>query len=164
MIVPQAGMGGARVGFGGGGFQGGGVSARMDGFPGRAGGIGAGFRPGFGNRGDWRYGVRPPGYYGGRYPIYGGRYPYYGGYYGSYPYYGGYYDGWGLGAGLIAGGVLGAAAASTYPVYETPAISAVGGYCETAIRTCALINAAPVETGCSCRVQGGRARGTVVGP
>ena len=112
----------------------------------------------------WRYGVRPPGYYGGRYPVYGGRFPYYGGYYGSYPYYGGYYDGWGLGAGLIAGDVLGAAVASTYPVYETPAMSAEGGYCATAIRTCALINAAPVETGCSCRVQGGRARGTVVGP
>jgi hypothetical protein len=68
-----------------------------------------------------------------------------------------------LGAGLVTGGVIGAAAASTYPVYQTPATSAVGGYCATAVRKCVLTSSAPVGTGCSCRVQGGRARGTVVG-
>jgi hypothetical protein len=112
-----------------------------------------GVRSGYG-----RYGVRTAGYYGGRYPYnrgyYGGRYPYYGGYYGG--------SGWGT-AGLVTGSVIGAAAASSYPVYQTPASSAVGGYCATAVRTCGLTNSAPVGTGCSCRTQGGRARGTVVG-
>jgi hypothetical protein len=31
----------------------------------------------------------------------------------------------------------------------------------TAARTCALTSSAPVGTGCSCRISGGRARGTV---
>jgi hypothetical protein len=76
----------------------------------------------------------------------------------------GYYGapGWGT-AGLVTGSVIGAAAASTYPAYQTPTSSTVGGYCATTVRTCALSNAAPVGTGCSCRTQGGRARGTVVG-
>jgi hypothetical protein len=124
----------------------------------------------FGNRGDWRYGVRPPGTWGGRYPNYGGRYPYYGGrypyygrYYGGYPYYGG----WGLATGALIG------AAATYPyynypysnypyaTYQTPVASADGGYCVTPVRTCALINSAPIGTGCSCSTPGGRARGSV---
>jgi hypothetical protein len=76
----------------------------------------------------------------------------------------GYYGapGWGT-AGLVTGSVIGAAAASTYPAYQTRTSSTVGGYCATTVRTCALSNAAPVGTGCSCRTQGGRARGTVVG-
>ena len=151
------------------GFRGGAVAAR----PGRGDGIGSGgFRqaaianPGgrfdnrYGNRGDWRYGY---GARGGRYPYYGGRYPYYGG---RYPYYGNYYGGWGWGTGLATGAVIGAAA--TYPyynypysTYQTPVSSTVGGYCVTAVRTCALTSAAPVGTGCSCRTSGGRARGTV---
>ncbi|MBM6580816.1 hypothetical protein ILT44_11535 [Microvirga sp. BT689] len=183
------GGGGARMGgFRGGGFGGsrmyvprGGVTsvgsirsgaiAARPGVPGRMAGIGpgaGGFRqaainnPGrYGNRGDWRYGVR-----GGRYPYYGGRYPYYGG---RYPYYGGW--GWGA-AGLATGAVIGAAATypyynypySTYPysTYQTPVASADGGYCATSVRTCALTSAAPVGTGCSCRTSGGRARGSVV--
>ena len=71
-------------------------------------------------------------------------------------------SGWGA-AGLVTGSVIGAAAASTYPAYQTPMSSTVGGYCATTVRTCALSNAAPVGTRCSCRTQGGRARGTVVG-
>ncbi|MDF2970482.1 MAG: hypothetical protein K0R61_932 [Microvirga sp.] len=169
---------------GGSGFRGGAIAARP-GMPGRVAGISPGtgsFRqaaianPGrrfdnrvgnrgdyFRNRNDWRYGVRPPGTWGGRYPNYGGRYPYYGRYYGRYPYYGG----WGLATGALIG------AAATYPyydypyynypyaTYQTPVASADGGYCVTAVRTCALTNSAPIGTGCSCRVQGGRARGTV---
>jgi hypothetical protein len=176
MMVPRGGMGG--VGIGAGGFRGGAIAGRPGGFPGRVAGVGPGFRPvngGFrqvaiGNRGDLRYGGR---YYGGRYPYYGGRYPYYGGrypygrYYGGYyPYYGSsypYYGGWGWGAAGLATGAAIGAVASTYPVYQTQASSAVGGYCATAIRTCALNNEAPTGTGCSCRAQGGRARGTVVG-
>ena len=173
---------------GGSGFRGGAIAARP-GMPSRVAGIGpgaGGFRqaainnPGgrfdnrlgnrgdyFGNRNDWRYGVRPPGTWGGRYPYYrggyyGGRYPYYGRYYGRYPYYGNYYGGWGLATGAVIG------AAATYPyynypyaTYQTPVASADGGYCVTAVRTCALISSAPVGTGCSCSVPGGRARGTV---
>jgi len=117
----------------------------------------------FGNRNDWRYGVRAPGSWGGRYPSYGGRYPSYGRNYGRYPYYGG----WGLATGAASG------AAATYPyynnpyyddpyaTYQTPVASADGGYCVTPVRTCALINPAQVGIGCSCSVPGGRARGSV---
>jgi hypothetical protein len=137
--------GGARIGGGYGGNVGG---ARMVRPPVRGVSAGrvAGVRPVNG-----RYDVGRAGYYGGRYGArpgygrygvgaagyYGGRYPYSGGYYGA--------SGWGA-AGLVTGSVIGAAAASTYPAYQTPVSSA-----------------APVGTGCSCRTQGGRARGTVVG-
>jgi hypothetical protein len=157
------GGGGARIG--GGGFGGSVGGARMVRPPVRGVSAGrvAGVRPGNG-----RYDVGRAGYYGGRYGArpgygrygvgaagyYGGRYPYSGGYYGA--------PGWGA-AGLVTGSVIGAAAASTYPAYQTPVSSSVGGYCATTVRTCALTNAAPVGTGCSCRTQGGRARGTVVG-
>ena len=169
LLVPdnaeaRRGGGGARVGGVGGGGHGGNVrSARAVRPPVRGVSAGrvAGVRPGYG-----RYDVGRAGYYGGRYGVgpgygrygaagyYGGRYPYNGGYYGA--------PGWGA-AGLVTGSVIGAAAASTYPVYQTPIPSTMGGYCATTVRTCALTNSAPVGTGCSCRTQGGRARGTVVG-
>ncbi|MBF9197886.1 hypothetical protein [Microvirga terrestris] len=161
-----------RSGVGAGGYRGRAIAARP-GVPGRVAGIGPGTggirqaainNPGrygnryYGNRGDWRYGY---GATGGRYPYYGGRYPYYGG---RYPYYGGV--GWGA-AGLATGAIVGAAA--TYPyynypysTYQTPVATADGGYCATSVRICALTNAAPVGTGCSCRTSGGRARGSVV--
>jgi hypothetical protein len=145
MYVPRAGVGGSRVGMGG-GFRGGAIAAR----PGRG-----DFRQAAISNPGGRYGYRTASYYGGRYPYYGRNY-------GRYPYYGGW------GAGLVTGSIVGAAA--TYPyyddpysTYQTPVSSAVGGYCATSVRTCALTNAAPVGTGCSCRTQGGRARGTVVG-
>jgi hypothetical protein len=164
------GFGGGGVRMGGGGFRGGSFGgSRM--YAPRGGvttvgsirggaiaarpGVGAGgYRraainnPGrYGNRGDWRYG----------YGATGGRYPYYGG--------------WGA-AGLATGAVIGAAATypyynspyynSPYSTYQTPVASADGGYCATSVRTCALNDAAPVGTGCSCRTSGGRARGSVV--
>jgi len=142
MYVPRGGAGGARVGMGNRGYRGAAIAAR----PGRVAGAGGRFDNRYGNRGDWRYGY---GATGGRYPYYGGRYPYYG-----------------VGAGLATGAVIGAAA--TYPyynypysTYQTPVSSSVGGYCVTAVLTCALTNSAPVGTGCSCRTSGGRARGTV---
>jgi hypothetical protein len=112
------------------------------------------------------YGARFDGRYNNRYPnyghYYGGRYPYYGRYYGRYPYYGSYPGyGWGA-AGLVTGAAIGAAAASTYPTYATPVGTGAGGYCATSVRTCALVNPAPVGTGCSCRTNSGRARGSVV--
>lgn len=156
--------GGARVGAGG-GYGGNVGGARMVRPPvrgvsaGRVAGVRAGSgRYDVGRAGDYggRYGVRP-GY--GRYGV--GAAGYYGG---RYPYSGGYYGAPGLGAaGLVTGSVIGAAAASTYPAYQTPMSSTVGGYCATTVRTCALTNVAPVGTGCSCRTQGGRARGSVVG-
>jgi hypothetical protein len=152
MYIPQGRVGGAGVGMGNRGYPGRAVAARPGGYrqaainnPGRYG------NRYYGNRGDWRYGY---GATGGRYPYYGGRYPYYGGL------------GWGA-AGLATGAIVGAAA--TYPyynypysTYQTPVASADGGYCATSVRTCALTNAAPVGTGCSCRTSGGRARGSVV--
>jgi hypothetical protein len=169
----------------GGGFGGGGFRGRIAGAPGGIGGFrggaiglrpglrgGPGIRPGFGYRpaaivrpGFGGYGWRAPGYYGRVSGIYR---PYYRGYYGRgwrYPYYGGWGwdDGWGWGAaGLVTGTLIGAAAASTYPVYTTPVPPPIGGYCATPVRTCDLIDPAPVGIGCSCRTAGGRARGTVV--
>jgi hypothetical protein len=70
--------------------------------------------------------------------------------------------GWGL-TGLATGVAIGAAIQPT-PIFATPIRSSIGGYCVTPVRTCALINPAPIGTGCSCRTPGGRARGGVVGP
>ncbi|PVE20985.1 hypothetical protein DC522_29110 [Microvirga sp. KLBC 81] len=191
-MPPRGGMGGPRVGTGS-GFRTGAIAARP-GAPGRMAGISPGAgglrqaaisNPGgrfdprfdnrFGNRGDWRYGVRPSGSWGSRYPYYGGRYRYYSGRYpygGRYPYYRRYYSnypyyGWGLATGALIG------AAATYPyynypyygypysTYQTPVASASGGYCVTPVRTCALTSSAPIGTGCSCSIPGGRSRGTV---
>lgn len=163
--------------FGGGGFQGSGL--RAGGF---GGGVHRGFAPGF--RGGIRPGFAGRGYRGGFYPGragwgggYGwrGRYAYPGRYYGygrggyfpyyglatglalgaaaTYPYYG---DGYGYGYGYPS---------YSYPVYGAyPTRSALGGYCSTSVKTCTLIDPAAIGGGCSCRVAGGRARGSVVGP
>ena len=40
-------------------------------------------------------------------------------------------------------------------------IGGIGGFCATPVRTCQLIDVAPIGTGCSCQVAGGRARGVV---
>lgn len=95
----------------------------------------------------------------------GGYYPYrgYRGYRGGYPY-------WGAASGLAAAATLGAIATypyePAYPVY--PAYEAVpaaeGGQCSTPVKICTLYEPAPIGIGCSCRVPGGRARGTVIGP
>jgi len=42
-----------------------------------------------------------------------------------------------------------------------PAFGGLGGFCATPVRTCQLIDVAPIGTGCSCQVSGGRARGVV---
>lgn len=104
------------------------------------------------------------------------------------PYYGrrSYYGGRAAGA-LAAGAVLGAAAAYPYyyyyygapyydyeapyyygrpyyaePYYVAPVSSGIGEYCRTPVRICRLINPAELGVGCSCRVAGGRAHGSVV--
>jgi hypothetical protein len=126
-------------------------------------------RPGFGG---WRggYAGRP---WGGRWA---GR-PGWGYGYG-YRRYGG---GWWGGAypGVVLGGLaLGGLAASTWgdpfwnggygyydgpPVYTpVPVAGPIGGQCQTPVRLCTLVRPSYVGIGCSCRVPGGRARGSVV--
>ncbi len=138
------------------------------------GGFGGGMRvnPGYGYRGGFYrgggWGHRSGGWYGR-------------GYYGRPGYWRrGYYGGgWGWGAGALAAGtLLGAATAYPYyygspyyeeppvyyrrPYYAAPVSSGVGDYCQTPVRTCKLINPADLGAGCSCRVAGGRARGSVI--
>lgn len=160
------GPGGARAI---GGLSGGGRALSGGGFGGYRAGLSGG---GYGYRGGYRgggWGYRPGGWYGG-------------GYYGRPGYWRrGYYGGgWGWGAGaLAAGAILGTAAAYPYyygapyydepayyyyrrPYYAAPVSSGVGGYCQTPVRTCQLINPSDLGAGCSCRVAGGRARGTVI--
>jgi hypothetical protein len=66
----------------------------------------------------------------------------------SYPYwgYGGYGYGW-----------------DDY-YYDVPSYGygALGGFCATRVRTCQLYDPAPIGAPCSCRIPGGRARGSVV--
>jgi hypothetical protein len=191
--IRAGGIGFGNRGFVRPGFGGGGAGIRPGGFGGgafRAGGLGFGrpgfVRPGFG--GD-RVGIRPGGF-GYRAGFYrggagwGGPNRFYRGAYYGRPGYWRRGSNWGWGAaGLIAGTALGAAAAYPYydssyyygspyysepyyadPVYVAPVSSGIGGYCATPVRTCALINPAEIGVGCSCRVSGGRAYGTVVGP
>lgn len=159
-------LGGGR-GFhgGGGGFHGGGFAGR--GFYGR---------PGIGRYGG-AWGVPGRGFYGARRAYWGGGW---GGYgyrrnYGYWPYAGA------VAAPFLGGLALGGLAAS-YPAsygyydygypyvvqsYPAPvyrrvyAAGPLGGYCQTPVTTCRLINIAEVGGGCSCRVAGGRARGVV---
>lgn len=138
------------------------------------GGFGGGYRPSLGGAG---YGYRGGHYRGGAGWGYRPNRWYGGGYYGRRGYYDG---GWGLGAGaLAAGAILGSAAAYPYyygapyydepayyyyrrPYYAAPVSSGIGDYCRTPVRTCQLINPAEIGARCSCRVAGGRARGSVV--
>lgn len=139
---------------GGPGFRHGGFHAR---------GIGMrphGMRPAFPA---YRQNIRAGWHGGGGWGWRHAGYPYRG-YRGGYPYWG---------AGLAAAATLGAIAAypyepaypvyPVYPAYETvPAVE--GGQCSTPVKTCTLYEPAPLGIGCSCRVPGGQARGTVVGP
>jgi len=155
-------------GFHGGGFHGGGW--RGGGWHGGGWyGRGVGLRPGFpGYRAGWHGGW---GWRGGWHGAGIYRRPYWGG--GYYPYrrYWGWGGDpyWGVASGLAAAATLGAVAAyptyayPAYPVYEV-APEAIGGQCSTPVRICTLYDPAPLGTGCSCRVPGGRARGLVVGP
>ncbi|WP_439497167.1 hypothetical protein [Bosea sp. (in: a-proteobacteria)] len=178
-------------GFHGGGLHRGAMRAGGFGFGNRGfvrpgfGGYRGGIRPG-------GFGYRAGFYGGGPRWGYGGNRWYRGAYYGRPGYWRrGYRDNWGWGAaGLIAGTAIAASAYPYYgssydyddpyyrydpapyygspyyaaPVYSAPVSSGIGGYCQTPVRTCALITPTEVGIGCSCRVSGGRARGTVIGP
>lgn len=102
--------------------------------------------------------------------------------YASYPYYAGYpyaYSAWDWGApiagvvSLAAAPVELAGAAVTAPMAvaaNTPsplitgrsvATGQLGNICTTSVKTCELRHASYIGNGCSCRVTGGHARGTV---
>lgn len=125
-------------------------------------------RPGWaGYRG---YGWNSPGWYGSSwwpfglgvataatYPYWGSSwdwgwggwgYPYYGnGYYAGYPTYSYPNYAYGTQAPVVTG--------------RSVATGNAGRHCSTQVRTCLLRNASFVGNGCSCKVSGGRARGTV---
>lgn len=172
LLLATATVASAQPHFGGGGFRGGGFHGGgfHGGFHGR--GIGMrpyglrpafpGYRPGWG--GGWRGGWHGAGFYPRR--PWGGYYPY-------RRYWGGYYPYWGAAAGLATAAAIGAAASypaydyyPAYPVYPAYDVvpAASGGQCSTPVKICTLYAPAPLGTGCSCRVPGGRARGAVVGP
>lgn len=152
-------------GFRAGGFHGGGGFGGWRGSSGWRGA--AGWHGGTGWRGAYRGNVFPSagawrgGYYRPHYRRWGG------------------YPGWGWGAGLATAATIGALttypaypdyydypaypAYPVYPAYEV-APAANGGQCSTPVKICTLYERAPLGIGCSCRVPGGRARGTVVGP
>lgn len=48
------------------------------------------------------------------------------------------------------------------PVVSAGAVAADGNYCATSVKTCLLYEPGWLGTGCSCRVPGGLARGTVI--
>ena len=93
----------------------------------------------------------------------------YGWHYGSFPHRYGYdyvypYGyGYGYGAGLagLATAPLALGAAVTEPLMTGRSVAASGNYCATPVKTCLLHEPGWVGTGCSCKVYGGRARGTV---
>ena len=151
------GFGVGRFGGGGGGFAGGFVGGP------RVGLAGMGMRPGFAGRpiiAGARFSPRPgvigrPGYWGR--PInrvrWGNR--------------GWWRPGLGVGIGLASAPFWG-----WDDYYASPLINVgfeggyagfggIGGFCATPVRTCQLIDVAPIGTGCSCQVSGGRARGVV---
>jgi hypothetical protein len=118
------------------------------------------------------------------YPAYYSRvygYPYG---YASYPYYRAYsnpyaYNAWDWGAPIAGVASLAAApvelagAAVTAPMAvaantaaplitgRSVATGQMGNYCTTSVKTCELRHASYIGNGCSCRVTGGHARGTV---
>lgn len=95
-------------------------------------------------------------------PWWGGNYANYG--YGNYPYYG-YGSGYPYGYSAATAAPVCAAAATTAPLVTGRSVATgqveMGNYCTTPARTCLLYNESWVGNGCSCRVPGGRARGSV---
>jgi|SRR5208283_5554703 len=77
----------------------------------------------------------------------------------DYPYYGyGYsYPGYASGYGYPGYGY----AAAPLVTGRSVAIGGMGGYCSTPVKTCELYQASYIGNGCSCRVPGGHARGSV---
>lgn len=93
----------------------------------------------------WHYGWYRPGHH----YAYGYGYPY------NYGY------GFGTGLAAVATAPLTLAAAATAPLMTGRSVAASGNYCATPEKTCLLKEPGWMGTGCSCKVYGGRARGTV---
>ena len=157
------GFGVGRFGGGGGGFGGAGFTgARMGmvsmrpgftgrpGFAPRVGFAGARFAPGFSPRARF---IGRPGYLGRPFrPVRWDRW-------GQRRWWGP-----GIGVGLATGGFWGWDDYYANPYVNVGydvGIGGIGGFCATPVRTCQLIDVAPIGTGCSCQVSGGRARGVV---
>lgn len=152
----------AEARFGGGGFRGGG-------FHGGFGGWHGGWAHGGWGRGGWGWGLAGLGLgtglglglagldYGGGYPYYGYGYGY------GYPGYGyGYDNGYGSGYGYPATGASGYySSAAPLVTGRSVATGQMGRMCSTPVKACELYQASWVGNGCSCRVSGGRARGSV---
>ena len=162
----------AQPRFGGGGFHHG-SGFRTHGL----GGPGLGMRPALpAYRAGWRGGGAwsRPGFYPNRSYWGGGYRPYWGAGYRPYRRYWGGYPYWGAAAGLATAATIGAIASyptyypdyPAYPIYPAYELAPAGdgGRCATPVKVCTLYERAPLGVGCSCRVPGGRARGTVVGP
>ncbi len=164
---------GRGVGWHGGGWHGGGWRVGHRGWAGHGhrwgwnrgwGGRWAGNR-GWGWGGGWGLGTGL-GLAAATSPWWGSNYPYYGYGYGNYPYYG-YGDNYPYGYGLAAAATVPAAvaAAVTEPLITGRSVAIgnaqMGNYCSTPVRTCLLYNESWVGNGCSCRISGGRARGSV---
>jgi hypothetical protein len=160
------GAGWHRAGWGGGWHRAGWRGARWGGWH-RAGWRGARWSWA-GNRWGWNRGWGWPAAAGlgvaASSPWWGSNYPYYD--YGSYPYYSygyGYPYGYGLGAAATAPVTV--AAAATAPLMTGRSVAAgpvqMGNYCTTPAKTCLLTRESWVGNGCSCRIPGGRARGSV---
>ena len=97
----------------------------------------------------WDYGYP----YGYSYP-YGYGYPYAG-------YYGGYDPGYAYAPGFYT---TQPQIATTAPLVtgRSVATGGVGDFCTTPVKTCLLYHSAYLGDGCSCRVAGGHARGSVL--
>jgi hypothetical protein len=82
------------------------------------------------------------------------------------PYYGyGYNYPYGNGLAAVATAPVAMAAATSEPLMTGRSVAIgnvqMGNYCTTPAKTCLLINESWVGNGCSCRIPGGRARGSV---
>jgi hypothetical protein len=155
----------AEARFGGGGFRGGGFGGWHGGWAHGGWGRGGWGRGGWG--GGWGWGLAGLGLGTGlglglAGLDYGGGYPYYGYGYG-YPGYGyGYDNGYGSGYGYPATGASGYySSAAPLVTGRSVATGQMGRMCSTPVKACELYQASWVGNGCSCRVSGGRARGSV---
>jgi hypothetical protein len=141
-------------GWGGGGFHAGGWGGGWHG-----GGWGGGWRGGGWNRwsggwGGWGWGGGLVGL-GLGYGLAGGwDYPY-------YDYYDFPYGGYAPYPYSYAPGYAYVAPAAPLVTGRSVATGGIGDFCSTPVKTCQLIQPSYVGGGCSCRVPGGRARGSV---
>lgn len=166
-------------GWHGGGWHGGGWRGGWHGAGWRGGWHGVGWRGGWGwNRGWGGWGWnRGWGWRGGWWPAYAGLGL---GWAATSPYWG---SGWGWGYGWPSSsyysyswpydsyyGAYGTYQPRPYYAYtqtaplvtgRSVATGSIGMHCATSVKTCLLRNASYIGGGCSCKVSGGRARGTV---